>query len=118
MRIVRNADGEADIAASMATAKRGSGAVRFAPEIILVHSMAEYEDGIRRGWKDASELPADKREMLLDCYEGDLTPSMRDICAEQIAARAAAKAPKAKPVETSTVTKPTKTAGRATRKAR
>lgn len=43
-------------------------------------------------WKDAKDLPAHLREAMLDCYQGELTPAMREICAEQIEARAAAKA--------------------------
>lgn len=48
-----------------------------------------YEGG--SGWKDASELPVELREAILDYYGPNLTETMREICAEQIAARAARK---------------------------
>src|SRR3990167_4252127 len=79
---------------------------RRAPNLVCVRDLKEYQqkrDPKHGGWVDAvKDLPDEYREMLLDCYAEDMTPALREICAEQIKARdaAAQKKAAARPVAT------------------
>ena len=65
------------------------------PRLILAQSAAQEAQLVRQGASQASSMPAEQKDMILDYYAPEeLTADMRAICSDRIAARATKPAPK------------------------